>query len=170
MTDDDLIRRGDALKLVIDRWIAHMEQAQRTREYDSEIAIQQAVRLSNFAIEADVIRLAIAALPAVTAPQGDDGPTLVSARRPCTWPTCACTAKGQFCEPPVRVATLAPAQPAVKPTLAEPLEQILDARGAVFDAMVDAAEDAAGRDVSFNVVVGRALRAGVAALRQTGGA
>ena len=39
------------------------------------------------------------------------------------------------------------------------LEQILEERGAVFDAMVDAAEDAAGKDVSFNVVVGRALRA-----------
>ena len=45
------------------------------------------------------------------------------------------------------------------------LEQILEERGAVFDAMVDAAEDAAGKDVSFNVVIGRALRAALAELK-----
>ena len=45
------------------------------------------------------------------------------------------------------------------------LEQILEERGAVFDAMVDAAEDAAGKDVSFNVVVGRALRAAIAEIK-----
>lgn len=45
------------------------------------------------------------------------------------------------------------------------LEQILEERGAVFDAMVDAAEDAAGKDVSFNVVVGRALRAALAEIK-----
>ena len=43
------------------------------------------------------------------------------------------------------------------------LEAILDERGAVFDAMVEAAEDAAGKDVSFNVVVGRAIRAAIRA-------
>jgi len=44
------------------------------------------------------------------------------------------------------------------------LEAILNERGPVFDAMVDAAEDAAGKDVSFNVVVGRAIRAALAVL------
>ena len=44
------------------------------------------------------------------------------------------------------------------------LETILNERGPVFDAMVDAAEDAAGKDVSFNVVVGRAIRAALAVL------
>ena len=45
------------------------------------------------------------------------------------------------------------------------LEAILNERGPVFDAMVDAAEDAAGKDVSFNVVVGRAIRAALAELQ-----
>jgi hypothetical protein len=45
------------------------------------------------------------------------------------------------------------------------LERILNERGKVFDAMVEAAEDAAGKDVSFNVVVGHALLAGIAELR-----
>ena len=45
------------------------------------------------------------------------------------------------------------------------LKQILEERGAVFDAMVDAAENAAGKDVSFNVVVGRALRAAIAEIK-----
>jgi hypothetical protein len=44
------------------------------------------------------------------------------------------------------------------------LEAILNERGPVFDAMVDAAEDAAGKNVSFNVVVGRAIRAALAVL------
>jgi hypothetical protein len=44
------------------------------------------------------------------------------------------------------------------------LETILNERGLVFDAMVDAAEDAAGKDVSFNVVIGRAIRAALAEL------
>lgn len=44
------------------------------------------------------------------------------------------------------------------------LETILNERGPVFDAMVDAAEDAAEKDVSFNVVVGRAIRAVLAEL------
>ena len=44
------------------------------------------------------------------------------------------------------------------------LETILNERGPVFDAMVDAAEDAAGKDVSFNVVVGRAIRAALTIL------
>ena len=47
------------------------------------------------------------------------------------------------------------------------LETILNERGPVFDAMVDAAEDAAGKDVSFNVVVGRAIRAALAELEKT---
>lgn len=42
------------------------------------------------------------------------------------------------------------------------LESILE-RGKVFDAMVEAAEDAADKGVSFNVVVGRAIRAALAA-------
>jgi hypothetical protein len=46
------------------------------------------------------------------------------------------------------------------------LETILNDRGPVFDAMVDAAEDAAGKDVSFNVVVGRAIRAALAELEK----
>jgi hypothetical protein len=45
------------------------------------------------------------------------------------------------------------------------LEKILNERGRVFDAMVEAAEDAAERDVSFNVVVGRALRAALKELK-----
>lgn len=45
------------------------------------------------------------------------------------------------------------------------LETILNERSAVFDAMVDAAEDAAGKDVSFNVVIGRSLRAAIAAAK-----
>lgn len=45
------------------------------------------------------------------------------------------------------------------------LEQILEERGSVFDAMVDAAEDTAMLDVSFNVVVARALRAAIAELK-----
>ena len=45
------------------------------------------------------------------------------------------------------------------------LEKILNERGRVFDAMVEAAEDAAEKDVSFNVVVGRALRAALAELK-----
>jgi ADP-ribose pyrophosphatase YjhB (NUDIX family) len=45
------------------------------------------------------------------------------------------------------------------------LEKILNGRGRVFDAMVEAAEDAAEKDVSFNVVVGRALRAALAELK-----
>jgi len=45
------------------------------------------------------------------------------------------------------------------------LERILKERGRVFDAMVDAAEDAAGKGVSFNVVVGRAIRAALAELK-----
>jgi MoaA/NifB/PqqE/SkfB family radical SAM enzyme len=45
------------------------------------------------------------------------------------------------------------------------LEKILNGRGRVFDAMVEAAEDAAERDVSFNVVVGRALRAALKELK-----
>jgi hypothetical protein len=44
------------------------------------------------------------------------------------------------------------------------LETILNERGLVFDAMVEAAEDAAGKSVSFNVVVGRAIRAALAEL------
>jgi hypothetical protein len=44
------------------------------------------------------------------------------------------------------------------------LETILNERGLVFDAMVEAAEDAAGKGVSFNVVVGRAIRAALAEL------
>jgi hypothetical protein len=43
------------------------------------------------------------------------------------------------------------------------LEAILDERGAVFDAMVEAAEDAARKDVSFNVVIGRAILAAIRA-------
>lgn len=39
-------------------------------------------------------------------------------------------------------------------------------RPRIFDVMVEAAEDAAGKDVSFNVVVGRSIRA---ALREIGG-
>ena len=46
------------------------------------------------------------------------------------------------------------------------LETILNERGPVFDAMVDAAEDAAGKDVSFNVVVGRAIRAALTTLAE----
>ena len=46
------------------------------------------------------------------------------------------------------------------------LETILNERGPVFDAMVDAAEDAAGKGVSFNVVVGRAIRAALAELEK----
>lgn len=46
------------------------------------------------------------------------------------------------------------------------LETMLNERGPVFDAMVDAAEDAAGKDVSFNVVIGRAIRAGLAVLAE----
>lgn len=46
------------------------------------------------------------------------------------------------------------------------LETILNERGPVFDAMVDAAEDAAGKDVSFNVVVGRAIRAALTMLAE----
>ena len=49
------------------------------------------------------------------------------------------------------------------------LETILNERGPVFDAMVDAAEDAAGKDVSFNVVVGRAIRAALAVLAELEG-
>jgi glycine cleavage system aminomethyltransferase T len=49
------------------------------------------------------------------------------------------------------------------------LETILNERGPVFDAMVDAAEDAAGKDVSFNVVVGRAIRAALTALAELEG-
>ena len=49
------------------------------------------------------------------------------------------------------------------------LETILNERGPVFDAMVDAAEDAAGKDVSFNVVIGRAIRAGLAVLAELEG-
>jgi molecular chaperone GrpE (heat shock protein) len=45
------------------------------------------------------------------------------------------------------------------------LERILKERGRVFDEMVEAAEDAAGKDVSFNVVVGLALRAALAELK-----
>ena len=64
MTDDDLIRRGDALKITRDRWAAHMEKAQRVRELDDQSAARETERLSHFAREADTIRLAIAALPA----------------------------------------------------------------------------------------------------------
>ena len=46
------------------------------------------------------------------------------------------------------------------------LETILNERGLVFDAMVEAAEDAAGKDVSFNVVVGRAIRAALTMLAE----
>jgi ATP-dependent Clp protease ATP-binding subunit ClpA len=49
------------------------------------------------------------------------------------------------------------------------LETILSERGLVFDAMVEAAEDAAGKDVSFNVVVGRAIRAALAVLAELEG-
>jgi hypothetical protein len=49
------------------------------------------------------------------------------------------------------------------------LDAILNERGPVFDAMVDAAEDAAGKDVSFNVVIGRAIRAGLAVLAELEG-
>jgi len=45
------------------------------------------------------------------------------------------------------------------------LERILKEHGRVFDAMVDAAEDAAGKGVSFNVVVGRAIRAALAEIK-----
>jgi hypothetical protein len=45
------------------------------------------------------------------------------------------------------------------------IERILNERGRVFDAMVEAAEDAAGKDVSFNVVVGLALRVALAELK-----
>ena len=44
------------------------------------------------------------------------------------------------------------------------LETILNERGPVFDAMVDAAENAAGTGVSFNVVVGDAIRTALAVL------
>ena len=49
------------------------------------------------------------------------------------------------------------------------LETILNDRGPVFDAMVDAAEDAAGKDVSFNVVVGRAICAALTMLAELEG-
>ena len=49
------------------------------------------------------------------------------------------------------------------------LETILNERGPVFDAMVDAAEDAAGKDVSFNVVVGRAIFAALTVLAELEG-
>lgn len=49
------------------------------------------------------------------------------------------------------------------------LETILNDRGPVFDAMIDAAEDAAGKDVSFNVVVGRALCAALTMLAELEG-
>ena len=57
-----------------------------------------------------------------------------------------------------RLAAIPAVQPTVSPDVAA-LEKILSERGAVFDAMVDAAEDAAGKGVSFNVVIGRAIHA-----------
>jgi|GEM_PF-6228408 len=56
-------------------------------------------------------------------------------------------------------------QPDPRDAVIAGLETILNERGAVFDAMVDAAEDAAGKDVSFNVVIGRSLRAALAAAK-----
>lgn len=47
------------------------------------------------------------------------------------------------------------------------LETILDERGPVFDAMVEAAEDADLKHVSFNVVVSRAIRAALNELEKT---
>ena len=61
--------------------------------------------------------------------------------------------------------TVSSKQLAAQPDDVAALERILRERGAVFDAMVDAAEDAAGKDVSFNVVVGRALRAAIAEIK-----
>lgn len=49
------------------------------------------------------------------------------------------------------------------------LETILDERGPVFDAMVEAAEDADLKHVSFNVVVSRAIRAALDELEKTNG-
>lgn len=46
------------------------------------------------------------------------------------------------------------------------LKTILDERGPVFDAMVNAAEDADLKHVSFNVVVSRALRAAITELEK----
>lgn len=70
-----------------------------------------------------------------------------------------------------RLAAIPAVQPTVSPELlattndVAALEKILSERGAVFDAMVDAAEDAAGKGVSFNVVIGRALRAALARVK-----
>lgn len=70
-----------------------------------------------------------------------------------------------------RILSALDMQPTVSPELlatthdVAALERILRERGAVFDAMVDAAEDAAGKDVSFNVVIGRALRATLARVK-----
>lgn len=47
------------------------------------------------------------------------------------------------------------------------LETILNERGPVFDAMVEAAEDAALKDVSFNVVVWRSILAGLDELEKS---
>lgn len=47
------------------------------------------------------------------------------------------------------------------------LKTILDERGPVFDAMVDAAEDADLKGVSFNVVVSRAIRAALNEMEKT---
>lgn len=47
------------------------------------------------------------------------------------------------------------------------IEKILDERGPVFDAMVEAAEDADLKHVSFNVVMSRAIRAALDEMEKT---
>ncbi len=68
MIDDDLIRRGDALELVDARWAGFREKADRIFEMDYEGARQDAIIIGAYADEARAISSAIAALPAVSAP------------------------------------------------------------------------------------------------------
>lgn len=59
-------------------------------------ALAAAADLYRWSIAAgEELEAAIAAIPA-------RGVGVPSTTQPCTWPTCGCTAKGQFCEAPVR--------------------------------------------------------------------
>jgi hypothetical protein len=67
------------------------------------------------------------------------------------------------------LAALEPA-PALAPTLGDALDSILKDRADIFDIMVDTAEITYNQGVSFNVIIGRSLRAAIAALQKKGGA
>ncbi len=159
MSDNDLIRRGDALAIAADRWAAHMEQAQRVREHDDETAARLAKRLSNFAREADAIRNAIAALaPAQPAPHLTDlmvDPESIDAfleANPLT---------------PKPVDDSLAADPAVKTTLAEALT-VPEVK-----ALVEAAQDAREVFEEYGSKAREAIdymeQVALAALRQIGG-